>query len=211
MISHADMCTACACVCLWGVLNLVLLAGAQCRNGIHAVFWTTWGFKARKHNDCDAPLVPHQQVWCFGLPDQLGAEMASSRLRVAVAFYTQLLVFTGAAFVLGALFSWAYVLALTTALMWWLGVYRDHQKDDLKHVQNHISVVVRQLKRLQAFLPLLEGVERQLQQQEGVQRVHALRGQCRTTCDKLQRLLDGMRQREASMCRRFRGLSSDVL
>ena len=157
-------------------------------------------------------LVPALQVWCAGLPDLLGAEMASSRWRVCVAFYSQLILFLVAGFVSKAFHTWTYAAALATALVWWLGVVRDHQKDDLKHLQTLIGVVGGELQALQACLEAVDDAARQQQLEQQQQRdADALCARCRTLCGKLELLLGGMQQREGRMCSRFRALSSSGL
>lgn len=90
-------------------------------------------------------------VWQVGiitnrLADYLGAQMVTSRWRVCLAFWFQALVFPTALFVLTrslgnmpAVVSW--VVAVGGVLVWWLGVFRDHQKDDVVYLQKHIPQV----------------------------------------------------------------------
>lgn len=177
---------------------------------------------------------PTQQVYCFGLPDMLGAEMASSRMRVCVAFYSQLAVFVAAPTIFRTLLhNWPGVvacgMALATALVWWLGVFRDHQKDDLKYLQGHISVVAEQLVKVQpdleqftSGLQLLEERTRDgLQQRGSAQQIadaelevyavaNRVREKADGICSQLQGMLDEMKEREARLCELFKGLAVDV-
>jgi hypothetical protein len=102
--------------------------------------------------------------------------MASSRVRVCVAFYSQLAVFVAAPTIYRTLLhSWPGVvacgMALATTLVWWLGVFRDHQKDDLKYLQGHTSVVAEQLVKVQPdleqFMSGWQLLEERMQQQQG--------------------------------------------
>lgn len=158
--------------------------------------------------------------------DLLGAEMVSSRWRVSLAFYCQVLAFTLGPYFLGSLLSLGYVLALTTAFVWWLGVHRDHQKDDLKYLQSHLSMVAQQLKQLEACVQDVARVEQeqeqqreqqQEQQQEVAQSVHAARDQCRTIKNELQRVNNQLQflhtdrgDREMRLCKRWNVLLVEV-
>jgi hypothetical protein len=59
-----------------------------------------------------------------------------------VAFYSQLPVFCNVFVAYSLLKSWpdlvSSVMAVAAAFVWWLGVVRDHQKDDVKYLQGHI-------------------------------------------------------------------------
>lgn len=93
------------------------------------------------------------------MADLTGAEMISSRVRVSVAFYSQVLAFLLALAVLIYLRSWpgvvSYAMAVAATVVWWLGVVRDHQKDDIKYLQGHISVVAQHVVKMQALVALV--------------------------------------------------------
>lgn len=84
-----------------------------------------------------------------------GAMMISSRLRVCVAFWYQAVVLTVALLIQllhqgnrpGLVSS---MLALGGVLLWWMGVIRDHQKDDVAFLQKHIQLVKNIISKQQA-------------------------------------------------------------
>jgi hypothetical protein len=123
--------------------------------------------------------------------------MVSSRWRVAVAFYSQLLVFCTVFVAYSLLKSWpgvvSSVMAVAAAFVWWLGVVRDHQKDDVKHLQGHIVVICKDVQKL-------EGVCTQLQ---GLPEASSALGTATTLCSKLQKLRVQLQQREQRICKRF--------
>ena len=98
-----------------------------------------------------------------------------------MAFYSQLLVFCTVAYSL--LKSWpgvvSSVMAVAAAFVWWLGVVRDHQKDDVKYLQGHI-------------VPL-----------QGLPEASSALGIATTLCSKLQNLRVQLQQRKQRICKRF--------
>jgi hypothetical protein len=133
--------------------------------------------------------------------------MASSRVRVCVALYSQLVAFVAAPIIFRTLlYNWPGVLAsgaaVATALVWWLGVFRDHQKDDLKYLQGHISIVAAQLVKLERF-------KSRLQLQQGSVELLGYAARVRekgnSICNRLKGMLEEMKEREARLCKRFRG------
>jgi hypothetical protein len=124
--------------------------------------------------------------------------MVSSRWRVAVAFYSQWLVFCTVFVAYSLLESWpgvvSSVMAVAAAFVWWLGVVRDHQKDDVKYLQGHIVVICKDVQKL-------EGVCTQLQ---GLPEASSALGKSTTLCSaKLQNLRVQLQQREQRICKRF--------
>jgi hypothetical protein len=84
-------------------------------------------------------------------------------------------------------------MAVAAAFVWWLGVVRDHQKDDVKHLQGHIVVICKDVQKL-------EGVCTQLQ---GLPEASSALGTATTLCSKLQKLRVQLQQREQRICKRF--------
>jgi hypothetical protein len=123
---------------------------------------------------------------------------------VSVALYCQVVAFLVAPIVLmRVLSSWSgvvgYAMAVAAAVVWWLGVVRDHQKDDLKYLQGHISVVAKHVENLQALV-------QHLGQASVSSEATSLCGEATAICRSFQDLLAKLQQRESRICRRFHNL-----
>lgn len=156
--------------------------------------------KLKRHNNYRSGYV----VWQVGFPanalaNRLGALMATSRWRVCWAMWFQAVVFPVALFVLvyylgsmTGVVSW--VLGLGGVVVWWLGVFRDHQKDDVAFLQKHIKLVREIVSKQEAAANLLT-------ERWGIPVGHAALDHL--TVVQYKALLDDMLQREKYLCSRF--------
>jgi hypothetical protein len=124
---------------------------------------------------------------------------------VAVAFYSQLLVSCTVFVAYSVLKSWpgvvSSVMAVAAAFVWWLGVVRDHQKDDVKYLQGHIVVIS---KDVQKFSVSTEGMCYILcTQLQGLPEASSALVDATTLCSEFQKLRVQLQQREQRICKRF--------
>ena len=124
-----------------------------------------------------------------------------------MAFYSQLVVFSTVLTVYTSLISWldivSLVMAVAAAVVWWLGVVRDHQKDDVKYLQGHVVMVGKDVQELEHICTHLQRFEQRL---DGS---HALVAGT-SLCDDFQKLLAQLQQREQRICKRFCALSMNL-
>lgn len=87
--------------------------------------------------------------------------MAASRWRVCTAWWSHALMLPTSLFVLiyalgnlSGVVSW--VMALAAGVLWWLGILRDHAKDDIPYLQKHIQLLRRVVSRLDAAAAMFD-------------------------------------------------------